>query len=213
VYCPPIETRRTSGIHPLVAEREDLRFTRNPVLGGTLSRPIASVGWSHPPIQLFKRHAYWFDISARRLTCRAGDEIIELPQRLVFRNGVIPAAYDLQQVQWGVDRLQGLVEPVHDLRSDFHTLYFWGMSWTFQSLIDAKMVVTVFCLTEGCGHNRTLPLPELRDRFGPDASAMREDLIDRLKCDVCGERHVDLSYTPDTSNRVQVNRYRNAKDG
>jgi hypothetical protein len=87
------------------------------------------------------------------------------------------------------------------------------MAWTFQSLIDAKMVVTVFCLTEGCGHNRTLPLEELRDRLGPDASAMRDDLIGRLKCDMCGEKRVDLSYAPDTSGRVQVNRYAKAKDG
>jgi hypothetical protein len=47
---------------------------------------------------------------------------------------------------------------------------------------------------------------KLRDRFGPDAPAMADDLIPKLKCAKCGGKRVGLIYTPDTRpNAYNVN--------
>ncbi|WP_245509074.1 hypothetical protein [Mesorhizobium sp. M4B.F.Ca.ET.019.03.1.1] len=73
-----------------------------------------------------------------------------------------------------------------------------GKGWTFQSLIDAKMTVTAFCHHAPCNHSQPLDLPKLRDRFGPDAPAMADDIIPKLKCAKCGGRKVGTIYTPDT---------------
>lgn len=74
-----------------------------------------------------------------------------------------------------------------------------GKGWTFQTLIDEKMTVTAHCHPSPCNHHRVLDLGKLRDRFGPDAPAMADDLIPKLKCDKCGSKKVGLIYTPDTS--------------
>ena len=84
-----------------------------------------------------------------------------------------------------------------------------GKGWTFQSLIDAKMQVTAHCHNSPCNHNQKLDLAKLRDRFGPDALAMADDLIPKLKCAKCGSKKVGLIYTPDS----RPNAYGRAKDG
>ena len=81
--------------------------------------------------------------------------------------------------------------------------------WTFQSLIDAKMAVTAHCQTAPCHHSQKLDLAKLRDRFGPDAPSLADDLIPNLKCAKCGGKKVGLIYTPDTT----PNAYGKAKDG
>ncbi|WP_292106347.1 hypothetical protein [Mesorhizobium sp.] len=60
-----------------------------------------------------------------------------------------------------------------------------GKGCTFQSLIDAEMTVTAFCHHAPCNHSQKLDLAKLRDRFGPDAPAMADDIVP--------------IYTPDTS--------------
>jgi hypothetical protein len=84
-----------------------------------------------------------------------------------------------------------------------------GKGWTFQSLIDDKMKVTAHCHNAGCHHKQELELVKLRDRFGPDAPAMADDLTPKLKCAKCGSKKVGLIYTPDT----RPNAYGKAKDG
>jgi hypothetical protein len=79
-----------------------------------------------------------------------------------------------------------------------------GKGWTFQSLIG--LTVTAYCHTSACHHSQVLDLAKLRDRFGPDASAMADDLTPKLKCAKCGGKNVGLIYSPDTS----PNAYRKA---
>ena len=81
--------------------------------------------------------------------------------------------------------------------------------WTFQSLIDARMTVMAHCHHGPCNHNQVLDLVKLRDRFGPDAPAMADDLIPKLRCAKCGGKKVGLIYTPDTTS----NAYGKAKGG
>ena len=71
--------------------------------------------------------------------------------------------------------------------------------WTFQSLIDEKMAVTAFCHHAPCNHSQPLDLVKLRDRFGPDAPAMADDFVGKLKCGKCGGRKVGLIYKPDST--------------
>lgn len=71
--------------------------------------------------------------------------------------------------------------------------------WTFQSLIDEKMTVRAHCHRARCNHSQVLDLVKLRDRFGPDAPAMADDLIPKLKCAKCGSKKVGLIFTPDTT--------------
>lgn len=68
------------------------------------------------------------------------------------------------------------------------------MAWTLQKLIDDDMTVTAWC--NACNAHRELDLPALRDRFGPDAPAMRGDLVPKLKCVRCGGKNVGLIYMP-----------------
>lgn len=51
--------------------------------------------------------------------------------------------------------------------------------------------------------------------LGPDAPAMSDDLIPKLKCARCGGKQVGLTYTPDYDEmkRVDVNAYRKAREG
>jgi hypothetical protein len=53
--------------------------------------------------------------------------------------------------------------------------------------------------TMPCNHSQVLDLAKLRDRFGPDASAMANDLIPKLKCTKCGGVDASLIYTSDTT--------------
>lgn len=59
------------------------------------------------------------------------------------------------------------------------------MAWTFQSLIDDRMTVTAYCHNPACNHNATLDLNRMRDRFGPDAPAMSDDIQPMLYCSPC----------------------------
>lgn len=71
--------------------------------------------------------------------------------------------------------------------------------WTFQSLIDARMTVTAYCHRSSCHHREVLDLGKLRDRFGPDALAMADDLIPKLRCAKCSGKAVGVIYTPDST--------------
>lgn len=87
-----------------------------------------------------------------------------------------------------------------------------GNHWTWQSLIDGRMTLTAFCHDPACNHSQKLDLVKLRDRYGPDASAMEWDVRPKLKCARCQGRRVGLSYTPDTSPAGwQGSSYRKAK--
>ena len=87
------------------------------------------------------------------------------------------------------------------------------MAWTFQSLIDDRMTVTAYCHASACNHNATLDLKRMRDRFGPDAPAMRDDVLPMLYCSKCGGKKLGLIYTPPSpGNRDSApNRYAKAK--
>ncbi|WP_292427465.1 hypothetical protein [Mesorhizobium sp.] len=58
--------------------------------------------------------------------------------------------------------------------------------WTLQSLIDGKMRLVAFCHNPKCRHNQALDLEALKAMLGPDAPAMSDDLIPKLKCARCG---------------------------
>ncbi|MER9167683.1 hypothetical protein NKI12_09910 [Mesorhizobium australicum] len=73
-----------------------------------------------------------------------------------------------------------------------------GKGWTFQRLIDDKMTVTAHCHHSPCNHSQKLDLVNLRDRFGPEAPAMADDIIPKLKCAKCGGKKIGLIYKPDS---------------
>jgi hypothetical protein len=82
--------------------------------------------------------------------------------------------------------------------SAFRGLRYIGLmakGWTYQKLIDGEMTVTAYC--HDCNHSKKLDLAKLRDRFGPDALAMADDIIPRLKCEKCGSKKVGTIYAPD----------------
>ncbi|WP_208603661.1 hypothetical protein [Mesorhizobium loti] len=88
------------------------------------------------------------------------------------------------------------------------------MGWTFGSLIEHEMKVTVHCLQ--CHHSQTLDLKALRDRYGADTPAMATDLAPRMKCTSCKRRAVQFSYTPDyvkADTKRLSNSYAKARDG
>ncbi|MGX9147995.1 hypothetical protein [Mesorhizobium sp. 128a] len=70
-----------------------------------------------------------------------------------------------------------------------------GKGWTYQTQIDAKMKVTAYC--HACNHSKTLDLAMLRDQLGPDAPAMADDIMPKLRCDKCGSKKVGMIYAPD----------------
>jgi hypothetical protein len=86
------------------------------------------------------------------------------------------------------------------------------MNWTVQGLIDAKMTVAAYCHNAKCGHHALLDLQTLRNKLGPDAEAMADDLTPKLKCAKCGGKQLGLIYAPDTSRQVP-NSYLKAKGG
>ena len=67
--------------------------------------------------------------------------------------------------------------------------------WTVQELIDSDMRLEAYCHDPRCHHHQRLDLAKLRDKLGPDAPAMADDLIPKLKCTRCGGREVGLIYT------------------
>lgn len=69
--------------------------------------------------------------------------------------------------------------------------------WTVQGLIDGRMMLTAFCHNPRCHHNQVLDLGKLKAKLGPDAAAMADDLIPKLKCAKCGGKAVGLTYAPD----------------
>ncbi|MER9706061.1 hypothetical protein NKJ10_17700 [Mesorhizobium sp. M0204] len=69
--------------------------------------------------------------------------------------------------------------------------------WTVQGLIDARMQLTAFCHNSRCHHNQALDLGKIKAKLRPDAPAMADDLIPKLKCARCGGKAVGLTYTPD----------------
>jgi hypothetical protein len=71
--------------------------------------------------------------------------------------------------------------------------------WTWQTLIEGRMTLTAFC--HACNHSQDIDLAKLRDKYGPDASAMRDDVLPKLKCARCESTDIGLTYTPDTSPR------------
>lgn len=84
--------------------------------------------------------------------------------------------------------------------------------WTLQSLIDDGMKVHAYCHVYRCHHNQKLDLEKLRDRFGPDAPAMSDDLVPKLRCAKCGGKKVGLIYSPG-GKTTYTNPYLKAKGG
>ena len=70
------------------------------------------------------------------------------------------------------------------------------MTWTIKNLIDGNMAVTGHCLNSRCNHREELDLAMLKERLGPDAPAMADDLKARLKCSRCGSKAIGLIYSP-----------------
>ncbi len=70
------------------------------------------------------------------------------------------------------------------------------MVWTPQRLIDERMTVRVYCHNAKCHHHAALDLTVLRDKLGPDALTMKDDLLPRLKCGRCGGKDVGLICSP-----------------
>lgn len=85
------------------------------------------------------------------------------------------------------------------------------MTWTVQKLIDAGMTVTAYCREEACNHSANVDLERLMARLGPDAEAMADNLVPRLKCDACGGKRVGLIYSPQTDYTYYRNKYAEAK--
>lgn len=83
--------------------------------------------------------------------------------------------------------------------------------WTVQNLIDDQMTVTAYCHNSACNRHQQLDLASLRERLGPDAPAMHDDLAPKLKCSRCGSKKLGLIYSPPAQGNA--NRYRSAKDG
>jgi hypothetical protein len=70
--------------------------------------------------------------------------------------------------------------------------------WTVQALIDEEMTVTAYCHNWRCNHNARLNLVALRTRLGPDAPAMHDDLVPKLRCAKCGGKQIGFICTPNT---------------
>jgi hypothetical protein len=73
------------------------------------------------------------------------------------------------------------------------------MAWTIQTLIDERMTLNAYCHNWRCQHSERLDLFALKDKLGPDAPAMADDLLPKLKCSKCGGKAVGLIYAPDTT--------------
>ena len=70
--------------------------------------------------------------------------------------------------------------------------------WTIQGLIDGHMKLHAYCHARLCFHNQAIDLEVLKAKLGPDAPAMADDLIPKLRCAKCGSKKVGLIYAPDS---------------
>lgn len=68
--------------------------------------------------------------------------------------------------------------------------------WTIGSLIAGEMQVEAYCQRASCNHHAQLDLGGLRDKLGPDAPAMADDLKPKLRCTKCGGTQIGLIYSP-----------------
>lgn len=68
--------------------------------------------------------------------------------------------------------------------------------WAVQKLIDDRMEIAVYCQCSACGQHSTLDLELLKEKLGPDAPAMRDDLVPRLRCTKCRGKQVGIIYSP-----------------
>lgn len=66
---------------------------------------------------------------------------------------------------------------------------------TLQECIDNGYTITAWCPN---GHSTALDLVALRDRLGPDHSAMRDALLPRLRCTKCQAKADALICAPIT---------------
>jgi len=57
-------------------------------------------------------------------------------------------------------------------------------------------VAVTHCQNSRCNHRHVLDLKALADRFGPDAPAIHDDLVPRLKCMKGDGKQIELTYTP-----------------
>ena len=85
--------------------------------------------------------------------------------------------------------------------------------WTIQSLIDGNMMLTAHCYCSDCRHSQILDLERLKAQLGPDAPAMADDLMPRLRCSNCGGKNVGMTYSPDPNKTtgMGVSSYAKAK--
>ena len=82
--------------------------------------------------------------------------------------------------------------------------------WTIQLLIDCDILISAHCRQQSCDGHQELSLVRLKEKLGPDASAMHQDLAPRYRCAKCGNDKIELSYSPKDQRtaRLQVaNRY------
>lgn len=73
--------------------------------------------------------------------------------------------------------------------------------WTIQELIDQRMKLHAYCHRPTCHHNKRVDLELLKAKLGPDAPAMADDLMPKMKCAKCGGKEIGLTYSLDTSNK------------
>lgn len=59
------------------------------------------------------------------------------------------------------------------------------------------MMLTAHCHRSSCNHSQDLDLEAVKAKLGPDAPAMEDDLIPRMRCAKCGGKAVGLIYAPD----------------
>lgn len=90
--------------------------------------------------------------------------------------------------------------------------------WTVQGLIDAGMTLTAYCQIASCSHSQRLDLARLREKLGPDAPAMHDDLAPKMRCSECLGKQVGLIYSPRSNDERQAqpprpNLYAKARDG
>ena len=71
--------------------------------------------------------------------------------------------------------------------------------WTLAKLIADDMTVMAHCQNYCCHHRQVLDIKALSERFGPDAPAMYDDLVPRLKCTKCGGKQIGLTYPPNVA--------------
>ena len=79
--------------------------------------------------------------------------------------------------------------------------------WTVQELIDDPQELHAYCHNPRCHHKSQLDLLALRDKLGPDAPAMADDLIPKMRCAKCGGKEIGLTYSPVINNSKGMYRH------